>query len=80
MQTALPTPFKLSKPKERLVDQEIKNTHKGATEVLKHSENQLHCTQKRWYQKARHELKAAKSVCEKSSFKMENLTQLQSVF
>ena len=42
MQTAPPTPFKLLRPEERLVDQEIKKLlKKGAIEVVGHSENQF---------------------------------------
>ena len=42
MQTAPPTPFKLSRPEERLVDQEIKKLlKKGTIEVVEHTENQF---------------------------------------
>ena len=42
MQTAPPTLFKLSRPEEILVDQEIKKLFKkGAIEVVEHSENQF---------------------------------------
>ena len=42
MQTAPPTPFKLLRPEERLVDQEIKKLlKKGAIEVVEHTENQF---------------------------------------
>ena len=42
MQTVPPTPFKLSRPEERLIDQEIKKLpKKGAIEVVEHSENQF---------------------------------------
>ena len=73
MQTAPPTPFKLSRPEERPVDQEIKKiTQKRGDRgsgtcrepvSLKH----FHCSQKRWYQKTSHRFKAAKSICKKSS-------------
>ena len=73
MQTAPPTPFKLSRPEESLVDEGDKEiTQKGAIEVVERTENQFLSNiftvpKKRWYQKTSHRSKAAKSICKKSS-------------
>ena len=85
MQTAPPTPFKLSRPEERLVDQEIKKLlKKGAIEVVEHAENQFLSNiftvpKKDGTRRPVIDLRQLSHFVKKVPFKMEDLTQIPSV-
>ena len=85
MQTAPPTPFKLSRPEERLVDQEIKKVlKKGAIEVVEHTENQFLSNiftvpKKDGTRRPVIDLRQLNQFVKKVPFKMEDLTQIPSV-
>ena len=85
MQTAPPTPFKLSRPEERLVDQEIKKLFKkGAIEVVEHAENQFLSNvftvpKKDGTRRPVIDLRQLNQFLKTVPFKMEDLTQIPSV-
>ena len=85
MQTAPPTPFKLSRPEERLVDQEIKKLlKKGAIEVVEHAENQFLSNiftvpKKDGTRRPVIDVRQLNQFVKKVPFKMEDLTQIPSV-
>ena len=85
MQTAPPIPFRLSRPEERLVDQEIKKLlKKGAIEVVEHTENQFFSNiftvpKKDGTRRPVIDLRQLNQFVKKVPFKMEDLTQLPSV-
>ena len=80
-----PTPFKLSRPEEWLVDQELKKLlQKGAIEVVEHTENQFslkhfHFPKKDGTRRPVIDLRQLNQFAEKVPFKMEDLTQIPSV-
>ena len=84
MQTAPPTPFKLSRPEERL-DQEIKKLlKKGSIEVVEHTENQFLSNiftvpKKDGTRRPVIHLRQLNQFVKNVPFKMEDLTQLPSV-
>ena len=85
MQTEPPTLFKLSRPEERLVDQEIKKLlKKGAIEVVEHAENQFLSNiftvpKKDGTRRPVIDLRQLNQFVKKVPFKMEDLTQIPSV-
>ena len=85
MQTTPPTPFKLSRPEERLVDQEIKELlKKGAIEVVEHTESQFLSNiftvpKKDGTRRPVIDLRQLNQFVKKVPFKMEDLTQIPSV-
>ena len=85
MQTAHPTAFKLSRPEERLVDQETKKLlKKGAMEVVEHAENQFLLNiftvpKKDGTRRPVIDLRQLNHFVKKVPFKMEDLTQIPSV-
>ena len=85
MQTAPPTSFKLSRPEEKLVDQEIKKLlKKGAIEVVEHAENQFLSNiftvpKKDGTRRPVIDLRQLNQFVKKVPFKMEDLTQIPSV-